>query len=269
MNQKGNKSVIIVAAHKNFEMPEDNIYLPLHVGAAGKDSIGYQRDDEGDNISEKNPLYCELTGLYWVWKNINADYKGLVHYRRYFKGKGEGKRPFDKVLSTKELSFLTRRYDVIVPRKRRYYIETLYSHYTHTHYEEELIETRKLIADKYPQYLDSFDKTLGRTWGYMFNMMIMRSDILDDYCMWVFDILDELVERIDVSDRSDFEKRFPGRISELIFNTWLDYMIVNGNIKKESIAELPFIYMEKIDYKAKVISFLKAKFLHKKQEKSF
>ena len=264
-----NKNVVIVAAHKNFEMPKESIYLPVHVGAAGKDDIGYQRDDEGDNISEKNPLYCELTGLYWAWKNLDADYKGLVHYRRYFKGKGKGKSPFDKVLSEKELRFLAKRYKVIVPRKRRYYIETLYTHYKHTHYEEELIETRKIIAEKYPEYLESYDKTMKRTWGYMFNMMIMKSELLDDYCSWVFSILDELVEKVDVEDRTDFEKRYPGRISEMIFNAWLDHKIETGEISNEDIAELPFIYMEKINYFAKGTSFLKAKFLHKKQEKSF
>ena len=61
---------VIVAAHKPYEMPFDKMYLPVHVGAAGKDSIGYQRDDEGDNISNLNPYYCELTGLYWAWTNL-------------------------------------------------------------------------------------------------------------------------------------------------------------------------------------------------------
>ena len=74
---------IIVATHKEYQMPEDKLYLPLHVGAFGKESIGYQRDDEGDNISQKNPYFSELTGLYYAWKNVKSDYIGLVHYRRY------------------------------------------------------------------------------------------------------------------------------------------------------------------------------------------
>lgn len=83
------KIVMIVAAHKAYRMPEDPMYLPLHVGKAGKSlELGFQGDDTGDNISEKNPEYCELTGLYWAWKNLDADYIGLSHYRRYFRGNG-------------------------------------------------------------------------------------------------------------------------------------------------------------------------------------
>ena len=66
---------IIVAAHKEYRMPWQNIYLPVQVGAAGKESIGYQRDDEGDNISNKNDTYCELTGMYYAWKNQGRDSK--------------------------------------------------------------------------------------------------------------------------------------------------------------------------------------------------
>ena len=75
---------ILVAAHKKYRMPEDKIYFPVQVGSYGKENIGFARDDEGDNISQKNPYFCELTGLYWIWKNVDADYYGLVHYRRYF-----------------------------------------------------------------------------------------------------------------------------------------------------------------------------------------
>ena len=75
---------IIIAAHKKYRMPQDDIYVPLHVGAEGKDSIGYQGDNTGDNISNLNPYFCELTGMYCMWKNLTADYLGLAHYRRHF-----------------------------------------------------------------------------------------------------------------------------------------------------------------------------------------
>ena len=70
---------IIVATHKKYWMPSDDIYLPVHVGKKGKTDLGYQGDDTGDNISDKNTNYCELTGLYWAWKYLKADYKGLAN----------------------------------------------------------------------------------------------------------------------------------------------------------------------------------------------
>ena len=75
---------ILVAVHKPYWMPADDVYLPLHVGKSGKEDIGFAGDDTGENISHKNANYCELTGLYWAWKNLAADYIGLCHYRRYF-----------------------------------------------------------------------------------------------------------------------------------------------------------------------------------------
>ncbi len=75
---------IIVATHKQYPLLEDDRYLPVFVGAASSDlDLPYQRDDEGENISIKNPYYSELTGLYWAYKNLKADYIGLCHYHRY------------------------------------------------------------------------------------------------------------------------------------------------------------------------------------------
>ncbi len=271
------KISVIIAAHKEYRMPEDSLYLPLHVGAEGKTDengnpldLGYLKDNTGDNISAKNPMYCELTGLYWAWKNLDSDYIGLAHYRRHFCGKGSGKDQFDKVLRGKEVRFLIKKgYKVIVPRKRRYYIESLYSHYVHTYQAEELDKTREIIEEYCPEYLDSFDTVLEKTSGYMFNMMIMERSLLNDYCTWLFNILDMLVERVDSSNMSDFEKRYPGRISELIFNVWLDQKVKTGVISKDEIAELPFIYMEKVNKIKKGTAFLKAKFMHKGYDKSF
>ena len=90
---------IIVATHKKYWMPSDPVYFPIHVGAEGKKDpmghpldLGYIKDNTGENISDKNKNYCELTGLYWAWKNLNADYIGLAHYRRHFTVKNKKRR---------------------------------------------------------------------------------------------------------------------------------------------------------------------------------
>ena len=70
--KKMSKVEIIVATHKAYEYPKGEAYLPLHVGAKVSDKkLEIARDDTGDNISEKNPQYAELTAQYWVWKNYD------------------------------------------------------------------------------------------------------------------------------------------------------------------------------------------------------
>lgn len=108
---------VFVATHKRYRMPNDEMYLPLHVGASGKESIGFQRDDEGDNISYLNYAFCELTGLYWGWKNCDASYKGLAHYRRHFRGEKKTKDPFDCVLTQKEAEDYLKDTDILVTKK--------------------------------------------------------------------------------------------------------------------------------------------------------
>lgn len=260
---------IIVATHKQYRMPNDPMYLPVFVGAEGKTTeLCYQKDNVGDNISSQNGGFCELTGLYWAWKNLHADYIGLVHYRRHFALKKYGS-VWERVLCCQDIEPFIGKVKVFVPLKRHYYMESLYSHYAHTHYADQLDKTRSIISNQYPQYLQSFDKVVHRTSGYMFNMFIMQKDLLNEYCTWLFDILFELEHEVDVTGLSDFQKRFYGRISEIIFNVWLNYQIENGNVLKNEIRELPVIYMEKIDWTRKIFSFLKAKFTGEKYEASF
>ena len=265
---------IIIATHKKYQMPKDDMYLPLHVGAEGKLDenendldLGYTKDNSGDNISNLNASFCELTGLYWAWKNIDADYIGLAHYRRHFSLKK--KAGFENVLTYSELKPYLGKIKVFVPNKRKYYIETLCSHYEHTHYKEQLDETRNIILEKYPEYVSIYDKVVKRTDGYMFNMMIMDRELFDNYCSWVFDILFELKKRCDMPELSPFQRRYFGRVSEIIFNVWLEQQLESGRLKKNQVKELRCIHMEKINWLKKGKAFLKAKFFSRKYEGSF
>lgn len=256
------KITILVATHKKYDMPKDNLYLPIHAGAKGKEKIGFVTDDVGDNISEKNPYFCELTGLYWAWKNLDTDYIGLAHYRRHFCLKKKSKNKFDNVLTSVEASKLLEKTDVILPKKREYVIENLYDHYKHTMYVEPLDITGKIIEEKYPEYKKELDKLHKRTSAHMFNMFIMKRDKFNEYCEWLFDILFELEKKVDNSKYDSFHARFYGRISELLLDVWI-------NTKKYSYKEIKVISMEKVNWWKKCTSFLKAKFGGKKYGKSF
>ena len=257
------KSVkIVVATHKKYRMPNDSMYFPLYVGAFGKEDIGISRDDVGRNISKKNPFFCELTGLYWAWHNLDAEYKGLVHYRRHFSYRKKGKNSFDSVLVQSELEELLKETDVILPKKRNYYIDSLYSHYKHTLYVEPLDVTGRIIEEKYPDYLPYFNDLKRRRSAHMFNIFIMKSEIFDGYCTWLFDILFELEKRIDGFNYDTFHSRFYGRISELLLDVYINKNCI-------SYKEINFIYMEKVNKVKKIVSFFKAKFFGKKYDGSF
>ena len=264
---------IIVALHKEYTLPSEDVYYPLRVGAAGassktgKENPGFYDipgDDTGNNISLKNPVFCELTAVYWAWKNLDADFYGLVHYRRYLKG-------MSGILSGQECRELLSEqgYRILLPEKQNYLIESLYSHYKHTHYEEHLIKTREVIEALTPEYLETFDKVLRRTSGYMFNMFVMDRALFGDYCDWLFRILFALEQEIPMGELSVYHARFAGRISEIIFNVWLEYRIGQGQLKREEIKELPVYYTEEINWWKKGKSFLAAKFFGKKYEGSF
>lgn len=217
---------ILVASHKPYWMPDDDVYLPIQVGAAGKKSLGWQRDDEGDNISWKNPNYCELTALYWAWKNLDADYIGLCHYRRYFACENLKTVIFPKksILHRDDYVNILGDNDVLVPRKFKLKGDTtVYMQYDHCHHIQDLEKTRMIIEQKVPQYLDAFDFVMNESEFRICNMFVMSKLLFMEYCEWLFMILFTLEKRIDISYYDSYQKRVFGFLSERLFNVWLQY----------------------------------------------
>ena len=259
---------IAVAMHKPYRTPDDPAYLPLHIGTALHPDVlpGIQGDDEGDNISRLNASYSELTALYWMWKNCDADYKGLVHYRRLFASPSLANRlrkdRFVRIASSKEIREALKKTGAVVPRRRNYYIETMRSHYAHTLDGSHLDVMRDILMSKAPEYVPIFDRCMASTGGHMFNMLVMRADLFDAYCAWLFPLIDELTSQIDASAYTPFEKRYPGRVSELLLDVWLK---TNG----QDVVELPLTSPEPTDWWEKGKGFLMAKFAGRKYAKSF
>ena len=250
---------ILVATHKEYCMPEDSVYLPIHVGKAiSSVSLPWIGDDSGDNISSKNKNYCELTALYWAWKNLDADYIGLAHYRRHFCLKKPGlfcKEKFSKILTSSEAEKLLLNYDIVLPKQRNYLIETNYSHFIHAHPAESLALTEKILREKYPSYLPAYQQVMNRTKAHRFNMMIMKKERLNDYCTWLFDILFTLEQQIDLSGYDAYNQRLFGFISERLLDVYLE-------ANQLSFKDIPVLFIEKEHWIKKGFSFLKRKFLH-------
>ncbi|MBR3200196.1 MAG: DUF4422 domain-containing protein [Mogibacterium sp.] len=212
---------ILAAAHNEKRVPDGTYCQPVMAGAAlmcGDIPPGYLRDDTGDNISDRNPNFCELTAMYWAWKNLDTDIIGLCHYRRYFASPTDRK----SFLRPDEAEHILRVCDVILPKARNYVIETNRSHYANAHHGNDLYVTGKIIEEKHPEYLDAFEKRMDMTSGHRFNMMMMRKALFDEYCCWLFDILFELEERLDLSDHSGNDKRVFGHIAERLLDVWID-----------------------------------------------
>lgn len=218
------KVSILVITHKMYGFPHSAIYHPLFVGGkCGQNSERFLMDNTGEHISEKNPSFCELTGLYWAWKNqffCDSKYVGLVHYRRYFRGNGE-KLKDKTILSEKEILNLLKKYDCIVPKKRNYFIESIYSHYKHAHHIRDLDLTKEIIAVDSPEYLSSFEQVMSGKQLHLYNMFIMKKAFFDKYCEWLFDVLFKLEKQINISNYDNYQKRVFGFIAERLFNVWV------------------------------------------------
>ncbi|WP_196590400.1 DUF4422 domain-containing protein [Pectinatus frisingensis] len=244
---------ILIALHKPYWVVHDEAYMPIQAGKKLNKDIGFKGDDTGENISDKNRNYCELTAIYWAWKNLEADYIGLVHYRRYFTKKSLLKNKKNSVLKIKDWVNLLNQYDIVLPKKRNYYIETNYSHYAHAHYGKDLDKTREVIKQLFPEYEKSFEKVMNKRTAHMFNMFVMKKDKYDRYCQWLFTILFALESQIDISGYNKTEARVFGYISELLLDVWL-------NNQKLSYKEINVTFMEKQNWLKKGFIFLKRKF---------
>lgn len=245
-----------VASHKDYMMPQSNIYIPVQVGASNHKRIkGFTPDDSGKNISSDNPYFSELTALYYIWKNSDAQVKGLVHYRRYLgNGEGSSKDPFSRILRFSDINEILKDHEVILPKKRHYYIETNYSHYVHAHHEEALVYLHQILKRREAEYGKSFEKIMKRRSAHMFNMMIMKGPLFDEYCSWLFPILFSLEKELDISTYDTSEARVFGYVSELLMDVWLD-------ITGHTYFEAPVVYVEGQHLPIKMISFLRRKIL--------
>lgn len=250
------KARIMVVTHKLYNNVESELFVPLHVGKKGKKDLGYIGDDTGDNISEKNSNYCELTGHYWMWKNISDfDYIGLCHYRRYFispsawndikyfidlnlrrlksilkKDKAWKERKINIKDSQKLECYLKKsekylkenisKFDVIL--LKNFDLDLRLIDHASNIFESEIKVLREVIADKQEKYLDSYDKVMG---GYSMspcNMFVAKQKIFNDYSEWLFSILFEFEKRIEIP-RDVFKARIFGFVSEYLLNVYMSY----------------------------------------------
>lgn len=244
---------ILVCCHKSSELPKGNIFLPIHVGASiSEDNLNMQRDDtlDGrlcDNISDKNKSYCELTAMYWAWKNIkklypDIEYIGLNHYRRFFCFKAS-KIKTKYICKSADYFDLKKMYKYL--KKKDWIVSThgifahsLYVQYCVSHYSADLKLAKLAIESLCPDYIKAFDIVLNKNSKlYAYNMFIMPYEDFQDYCSWLFPILKYVEERSIFRYYDDVQKRVFGYLAERLQDV---YMIAN----KKTYTECPVYYVD-------------------------
>ena len=265
---------ILVAAHKPIDVFRSEILKPIHVGAknASFEIQGFLRDDAGDNISSLNAQYCELTAQYWAWKNLDADYIGFCHYRRYFdfscirhEENAWGEIIDDYIDSNSQLRYglddetirsTVKDFDVVTtefkdmndfPGKAKSPGEQ-WSKSTHLH-DQDLLDTLALLSIRHPDYEADIESYIHGSRSCFCNMFIMKHDMFHDYCNWVFPILEQFIVTHDFSEYDTEAIRTPGHLAERLLNIYLIHQRrCNPDLKWKQVQCVHFTNPEPIQY---------------------
>lgn len=290
---------ILVSYHKPSTLLKNNIFVPIHLGRAlankiSKDDI-YDKfelewllsnmigDDTGDNISYKNRELCELTGIYWAWKNLeklnNPDYIGFMHYRRHLcfdlncdeevadTGLLNSEILNDEYLikyglTEQNIEELTNKYDIILGEKvdvTRMAKKSTYDFYKNISPNILHIEDYELVLDLveklYPEYSYSIREYSASPYAYFANIFILKKDLFQEYAQWLFSIIFEAEKLIDLTFYNVQEIRALAYISEWLFGIWYTHLIKTRNIKS---LELKRTFINNTNYNVQLDPILPA-----------
>lgn len=216
---------VYICTHKRFNPAiVSRCTEPLLVGAADhadKADLPYTKDDTGDNISYKNSSYCELTGLYWIWKNSKDNVLGLCHYRRYFD------------VQDQEIPYLLNKYDIILPKMMTIPFSLKFD-YCYHHIREDYQILEETILNLFPEYAKAYTMVLNSNKLSPYNMLIAKRNVFEEYCSWIFSVLDEVEKRIKISEYP-YQKRVFGFMAERLMQVFVEKNKLN--VKRVSVIE--------------------------------
>ena len=273
------KIKIFVAYHKEAQRLKSDILTPIHVGrASASDKVKAELsdmsgDDTGDNISAKNKNYCELTALYQVWKNCDADYIGFMHYRRHLNFNTAKKYKTNRWglidepilndeylqkfgLQDSTIKNVVTKYDIVLPEKWK--VKNAGSKNNYDHYKnsssflhiKDYDKALEILVSKYPQYKQAAEKYNNSRYGYYTNMFVMKKDIFNEYCSWMFSILFDLESQTDITNYDKESARIYGYISEWLTGIFITYKQMTSDVK---IKELQRTFVHCTDTKQNII----------------
>ena len=254
-----NNLKIYIVSHKRTFIPKCQYLIPIQVGCEKSTDIleEFVHDNTGINISRLNADYCELTALYWMWKNDNASYVGLFHYRRYLILESQKMKKymknwknfyyiesltqneFNKLgFNNKEYILSIMNYDILIPQCSNLTyrnIDTFYKLYERS-LKKELDYALEIVLMKYPQYYSAIEECKMSSKGYHCNMFIMKREILEEYCEWLFSVLDTMYDDIKRGKFVTDKERLIGYIGEFMMGIFICKKRDELNIKELPIA---------------------------------
>lgn len=257
---------ILISCHKQSIVPDSEIMLPIEVGAdlRSRHIEGYIQDNTGDNISAKNKMYCELTAQYWAWKNLDADYYGFFHYRRYLNF-SENKYPLDSWQNITEerlndtclkkynlnddcIRNLVETYDLVLSEEKNIAKmpdrnASVYEQYKNGRSLNirDLDLVRDIIVAKYSDYLDTFDEVMKGRKTCLCNMYIMKKELFHEYMSWLFGILFEFEKKADMGEYTVEGYRTPGHLAERLLTVFCWYAERKKNLRVKRLQTIIFL----------------------------
>lgn len=204
--------IYVAKSHKDrklhSQIPTKDWEIDIQVGAElTSERITDTIDCQGINISAKNSSYCELTALYWMWKNADADYMGLSHYRRRFD------------LNQKDVSYIIQSDIDVVATIPILNIPDVRHMYAKNHLIEDWSRLKEAIRILAPDYMEAFCLLEEGKYYFAYNMFIMKRQCLNDYCEWLFPIL-EYCETNNIQ-RDTYQSRYIGFLAERLLSVYL------------------------------------------------
>ena len=235
--------MILVCAHKNFSAPKFNDYRIIFVGNQHnlQKNDDFLLDNTGENISHKNDTFCELTAIYWAWKqNYFDEIAAFCHYRRYFSGQ-ENYGKF-KIISAEEIKQILQNHDILLAKPRTYFVFSVEEHYKLAHYGKDFEKLRFVIKKKHPEYLQAFEKVAKSKKCSLYNMFAMQKTLFNKYCEFIFPVLFDLKKELDISKYDAYQKRIFGFLAERLLNVFVEKENLNVCYRKIVTTEKPKLF---------------------------
>lgn len=254
----------------NSELIDNPLYVPVRCGAVfdKENPMNIAGDDTGDNISEKRMSLCEFTVQYWAWKNVQADYYGLCHYRRYlsFADKRYKTNEFNMIhsaeltpsmkkklglLNSKEMSDTITRYDIVtseyadvskIPLTEKIIAHTvreLWDAHDGLFFEKYVIdEMFRIIDEKFPEYSESAREYFSGDKHRGFNCFVMKKDLFFRMCEFQFPVMEEIADIIDTTGYTQTMCRTPAFIGEMLYGIFIYHVTnkENASVKEQQLA---------------------------------